>query len=87
MLQKYIEAALARANYEALPDGEGYYGEIDGFQGLWANADTLEACREELSSALEDWILLSVERHLPLPVVDGIQLWPRPSVATPGEVA
>ena len=80
MLQDYIQAAMAKATYEILPDNEGYYGEIPEFPGLWANAGSLEDCRSELISALEDWILLSVERHLPLPVIDGIQLWPKPAI-------
>jgi predicted RNase H-like HicB family nuclease len=77
MLLQYINAAMTKARYEILPDGEGYYGEIPGFQGVWGNAETLEACRDRLQASLEDWILFSVERHMPLPEVDGIQLWPR----------
>lgn len=49
-------------------------GEIQGFQGVYANADTLEACREELQSVLEGWLLLSFDRRLPIPVIDGIDL-------------
>jgi len=44
MLTKYIGAAMRRATYEILPDGT-FYGEIPDFQGVYANADTLEACR------------------------------------------
>ena len=36
-----------------------FFGRIEGVQGVWANEDTLEACREELRSAFEDWILFS----------------------------
>ncbi|NEP41650.1 MAG: type II toxin-antitoxin system HicB family antitoxin [Okeania sp. SIO2H7] len=74
MLTKYIQAALHRASYKILPDDGTFFGEIPGFQGVWANADTLEACREELAEVLEDWILLRVSRNLPLPVVEGIDL-------------
>lgn len=74
MLTKYIQAALHRASYKILPDDDTFFGEIPGFQGVWANADTLEACREELAEVLEDWILLRVSRNLPLPVVEGIDL-------------
>lgn len=87
MLLDYIQAAMAKATYELLPENEGFYAEIPGFQGVWANARTEEACREELQSVLEDWILFSVERHLPLPVVDGMVLWPRPEVDQNQEVA
>jgi predicted RNase H-like HicB family nuclease len=74
MLTKYIKAALHQAKYKILPDDNTFYGEIPGFQGVWANTDTLEACREELEEVLSEWILLRVSRHLALPVVDDIEL-------------
>ena len=74
MLTQYIEAAMKQARYEILPDDHSYYGGIPGFQGVYANQDTLEDCRNELRDVLEDWILISVSRHLPLPTVDGIVL-------------
>ena len=40
----------------------------------WANADTLEGCRNELEGVLEDWILVGLWMHHPLPIVDGIEL-------------
>jgi len=72
MLTDYIKAALRRAHYEILSDDGSFYGEIDGFPGVYANADTLEACRDELEEVLEEWILLRVSRHLELPVIDGL---------------
>jgi predicted RNase H-like HicB family nuclease len=74
MLIAYIHAAMSHAHYEILEANEGYYGEIPDFQGVWANEDTLEACREELQSALEDWILFRVAQKLTLPVIDGLEL-------------
>ncbi len=74
MLTNYIRAAMRRAKYEILPSDGGIYGEIPGFEGVYANTDTLEACREELEEVLEEWILLRVSKHLPLPVIDGIEL-------------
>jgi predicted RNase H-like HicB family nuclease len=74
MLSEYLRAALARAHYELLGGGEGFYGEIPGFQGVYAQADTLEACREELASTLEDWLLFRISRHLPTPLLDGMDL-------------
>jgi predicted RNase H-like HicB family nuclease len=40
--------------FKIFPDGEGYFGTIEGLQGVWANAKTLEACREALREALEE---------------------------------
>lgn len=74
MLTAYIDAAMRKATYEILPDDGTYYGEIPGLQGVWANEATLEACREELKSALEDWMLYRLSKQLTLPVVDEIDL-------------
>ena len=74
MLTEYLRAAMAKAHYELLGGGEGFYGEIPGFQGVLAQADTLEACREELASTLEDWLLFRISRQLPLPVLQGLDL-------------
>ena len=74
MLTTYIHAALRKAHYEILPDEEGYFGSIAGLQGVWAQADTLEACREELREVLEEWIVLGLKMGHPLPAIDGITL-------------
>ncbi len=74
MLTQYLEAAMRRANYEILPDDNTFYGDIPGFEGVYANSDNLETCRSELKEVLEEWILLSISRHLPLPIIDGIDL-------------
>ena len=74
MLTSYIRAALRRANYEILPSDRTFYGEIPGFEGVYAASDTLEECRDMLEEVLEEWILLRVSRHLPLPSIDGIEL-------------
>lgn len=74
MLTAYIQAAMNRAHYEILADNEGYYGVIPGFQGVWANAETLEECREQLREVLEDWILFGLRLGHTLPEVDGLKL-------------
>jgi predicted RNase H-like HicB family nuclease len=66
MLTDYIRAALRRAKYEILPDDGTFYADIPGFNGVYANAATLEACREELEEVLQEWILFRVSRNLPL---------------------
>ena len=74
MLTRYLQAAMRAGRYEILPDDGTSYGEIPGFEGVWANASTLESCREELEEVLEEWLLLRVSRQLPLPVVEGLEL-------------
>jgi predicted RNase H-like HicB family nuclease len=68
VLTEYIEEALRRARYELIDDPETpFYGEVPDLPGVWASADTLEACRRELKETVEGWILLSVKRSLPIP--------------------
>ncbi len=74
MLTDYIRAAMRHAKYEILSDDGTFYGEIPGFDGVYANADTLEECREELEDVLEEWLLFRVSQHLDLPTVDGLSL-------------
>jgi predicted RNase H-like HicB family nuclease len=74
MLLRYVDAAMRRARYEILPEDATYYGEVPGFDGVYANAATLEECREELQSVLEDWLLFRVSQHLDIPEVDGLGL-------------
>jgi predicted RNase H-like HicB family nuclease len=74
MLLEYTQAALRHAKYEILPDDGTYYGAIPECTGVYANAETLEDCREQLREVLEGWILFRVHRNLALPAIDGIEL-------------
>jgi len=74
VLTHYIDAAMSTAHYEILPDGEGYYGSIEGLQGVWANAETLEDCRRELQEVLEEWIILGLRMGHPIPAIAGLEL-------------
>lgn len=65
---------MSRAVFEPMTEETGFIGEIPGFQGVWSSGGTLDASRTELREVLEDWILIRVSMHLPLPVVDGIDL-------------
>ncbi len=74
MLFEYIQAALRHAKYEILQNDGSYYGEIPICQGVYANANTLEECREELREVLDEWILLRLHKNLPLPHIDGVEI-------------
>lgn len=67
MLTEYIRSAMRQATYEILSDNT-FYGEIPGFQGVYANTGKLEACREELQEVLEGWIVLGLRMGHSLPV-------------------
>lgn len=74
MLMKYIQTAMRHAKYEILSDDGSFYGEIPICEGVYANAASLEECREQLEEVLEEWILFRVHKNLDLPVIDGIEL-------------
>lgn len=74
MLMKYIQAAMRHAKYEILSDDGSFYGEIPLCKGVYANAASLEECREQLEEVLEEWILFRVHKNLRLPAIDGIDL-------------
>lgn len=74
MLLKYIQGGLRLAKYEKLDDDGSFYGEIPECNGVFANATTLEECREQLEEVLEEWILFRVHKNLSLPLIDGIEL-------------
>ena len=74
MLTDYVRGAMRQARYEILPEDGTFYGEIPGFDGVYATASTLEACREELEEVLEEWILFRVSQSLPVPTVGDIDL-------------
>lgn len=74
MLRAYLDAAMEQAHYERLEGDEGYYGEIPGLEGLWASAESADTCREELASALEDWVVAGLQLGHELPMIGGLTL-------------
>jgi len=60
MLTAYIRRAMAHAKYELTESGR-FFATIPQCKGLWAEGKTLEECREELQSTLEDWLLLGLQ--------------------------
>ncbi|MFA0751398.1 MAG: hypothetical protein SLRJCFUN_001801 [Candidatus Fervidibacter sp.] len=71
---EYIQEALKRARYEIIDDEEPYYGEVPELQGVWATGKTLEECRENLREAIEGWIIVRLQRGLPLPTLGKVKM-------------
>ncbi len=67
MLLQYIQIALERAHYEFIEDEEPFYGAVPPLAGVWATGKTLEECRRNLAEAIEDWVLFSIAKGLPIP--------------------
>ncbi len=73
MLTIYINQAMKKAIYELLENGT-FYGEIPECQGVWANTNTLESCRQELQEILEGWLILGLRLGHTLPIIDNINI-------------
>lgn len=71
MLAEYIAKAVEAAEYERMENGR-YFASIPGFEGLWAEGETIELARRELVATLEDWILITFRRGYAIPVLSGI---------------
>jgi predicted RNase H-like HicB family nuclease len=71
MLSEYIHKALEIARYKVLEDGT-WFSEIPGFEGVWANAATVEECRHELMEVLEEWLVLKIRDQDAIPEIEGV---------------
>ncbi len=74
MLAQYIDMALELARYEIIEDDNSYWGEIPGFQGVWAKHETLMGCQRELREALSDWLALRLRLDLEIPALGNLNL-------------
>lgn len=72
ILSEYLEQAMAKAIYDKLEDGT-YVGKIPECTGVIAFSTALHDCEQNLRSVLEEWLLLGLKLHHPLPVLDGIE--------------
>ncbi len=70
MLTDYIAAALQRAKYEVVEHGE-FCATVPGLRGVIATASSVEACRSELASVIEAWVLVRVAQGLRVPALGG----------------
>jgi len=73
MLFEYIQKSLEKAQYKLLDDGT-WFAEIPGFEGVWANARTVEGCRNELREVLEEWLVLKIGDRDPIPEIEGVKI-------------
>jgi predicted RNase H-like HicB family nuclease len=73
MILEYCEKAIEKAEYKKLEDGT-WFAEIPDFQGVWANSNTVEECRKELITVLEEWLILKSRDQDLIPEIDGLKL-------------
>ena len=71
MTREDVQAAMERARYEIIADPEPCYGEIPACPGVWATGNTLKECRRNLQEVLDGWVVVRLQRSLPIPPIDG----------------
>ena len=73
MLFEYVQKAIEKATYKKLED-QTWFAQIPGFPGIWANGKTVEACRKELWSVLEEWLILKLRDGETIPKINGVTI-------------
>jgi len=77
MLLDYLNAAIKQAKYEILQgEKEKYYAEIPVCKGVWATGKTIRECKKNLLTTLEGWIIVRLQRQLPIPKIKNLSLKP-----------
>ncbi len=82
ILTEYIESALSLADYDKLGDGT-FAGKIAECPGVISFGNSLEECRSNVRSTLEDWILLGLRFGHRLPTIKGLNLNPEKHARKP----
>lgn len=73
MYDRYLQKALIRADYKVLDNGE-WFVSIPGFDGVWANGESVEETRNELIEVLEEWLLLKLKDNDLIPFFDSLEI-------------
>jgi hypothetical protein len=55
MVREYIDAAMRHAKYEILVEDSTFYGEIEGFDGVYAHEELLERILRQAGVSREEW--------------------------------
>jgi predicted RNase H-like HicB family nuclease len=71
MIFEYCQKAVEKAQYKKLED-DTWFAEVPECQGVWANGNTVEECRKELITVLEEWVVLKLRDGDPVPTIDGL---------------
>jgi predicted RNase H-like HicB family nuclease len=72
MFPEYIQAALERAQYKVIDNGdEPYFADVPELDGVWATGRTVEEVRRNFIEALEEWIAARLQWGLSIPPIGG----------------
>jgi predicted RNase H-like HicB family nuclease len=68
MISTYVSEALRRARYQLI-EADLFCATVPGLRGVIATGNSLERCRAELVSVLEEWILVRVAHGRTIPAL------------------
>jgi predicted RNase H-like HicB family nuclease len=71
MILRYIDAALERARFERLEDGQ-VCATVPGLRGVLAVGHGIRECRAELAEVIEEWVLVRIAQRLSIPRIGGV---------------
>jgi len=71
VITRFLDRALRRAQYRQV-DGGIFCATVRGLRGVIATGPSLQACRDQLTEVVEEWVLVRVTRGLRVPTLDGV---------------
>lgn len=72
LVEQYAEVAARHARFTELDDG--WFADVAGLQGAWAEAPTPDEARAELESVIASWALVKIHNGDRIPLVEGCDL-------------
>lgn len=66
-ITSYIEKLLKKADYEYDEETKSWCASVDELPGVYAQANTIEEVRQELTEVIEDYIIESLRENHKLP--------------------
>ncbi|MBA3792566.1 MAG: type II toxin-antitoxin system HicB family antitoxin [Rubrobacter sp.] len=74
LIKRYAMLAASRADTERLDDG-GWYAEVPGFPGVWAQEDSESEVIKQIETVVRDWTVLKIlDKDRDLPIIGMIDL-------------
>lgn len=83
---EFVAEAIKYAKYEHCNQTESWTASVEEFPGCWAQAETVEAARQELLEVIEGWLLLGIRAGDKIPPIGNKRLG-LPEVTAPRALA
>lgn len=66
-INNYIEKMLKKVQYEYDEETKSWCAILKDLPGVYAQADNVEEAREQIAEVIEDYIIVSLQKHQELP--------------------